>query len=240
MSSFAPIQLNYLVFDDDNEEINQHPLNVKIPGLNCNLIFINPKDFYIVEDDSFDIDSFKNKIAELTKGLPISLIATDWNMIDKTTNYNAINGLEIIEIMLAVNSKYRKCSFLIYSGKSNEASQILISKIQKEINDEANEPIYSLELLSLLLELKIKFSARGTRFDEIKILLKSEKTISQMVLNSLGKFDRNQIINTGNESFDGRTIGSLVDLISENNDLGLKFIREFIELSIANYSELHA
>lgn len=240
MSSYNPIQLNYIVFDDENEELNQNAIHVKIQGFDCNLVFINPNDFYIVENDEFDIEGFKNKITELTKGLSISLIATDWNMLAKTTNYNEINGLEVVEIMLGLNAKYRKVPFLIYSGKPNEASQVLIQKIQTEINNGKNEPIYSLDLLSLLLELRIKFCARNSRFDEITTLAKGEKTISQIVLNSLAKFDANQIINTGNETFDGRTIGSLVDLISENNDLGLKFVREFIELSIANYSELNA
>lgn len=240
MSSYDPIQVNYVVFDDENEELNQNAIHVKIQGFNCNLIFVNPSDFYIVESDTFDIEGFKNKIIERTKGLNIGLIATDWNMLAKTTNYSEINGLEIVEIMLGINFKYRKCPFLIYSGKPNEASQVLISKIQAEINNDKNAPIFSLELLSLLLELKIKFCARNSRFEEIVTLLKGQKTISQIVLNSLSKFEANQVINTGNETFDGRTIGSLIDLISQNNDLGLKFIREFIEISIANYSELNA
>ena len=49
----------------------------------------------------------------------------------------------------------------------------------------------------------------------------------------------NTIVNTGNGAFDGKKIGSLVDLISQNNDLGLKFIREFMELSIANYTKIN-
>lgn len=238
MSTTAPIQINYLVFDDENEEINQNIINVTIPGFGFNLVFINPNDFYVVEDDTFDIDGFKHAITEGTKGLFISMIATDWNMLKKTTNYNEINGLEIVEIMLSVNTKYRKCPFLIYSGKPNEASQILISKIQEEINTGQNEPIYSLELLSLLLELRIKFCARNSRFNEMIMLIKGEKTISQIVLNLLSNFGSNKIINSGNGAFDGKTIESLVDLISENNDLGLKFIREFMELSIANYTEI--
>ncbi|MEO8947305.1 MAG: hypothetical protein ABI308_02780 [Mucilaginibacter sp.] len=240
MSSFDPIQLNYLVFDDENEEKNQNALHVKIPGFTCNLVFINPNDFYQVDKDEFDIEGFTNHITQSTQGLFISLIATDWNMLAKTTNYNEINGLQVVEIMLGINQKYRKCPFLIYSGKPNEASQVLISKIQNELNNEDNQPIYSLELLSLLLELRIKFCARNSRFEEIVTIAKGQKSISQIVLNSLEKFNRNTVINTGNEVFDGQTFGSLVDLISQDNDLGLKFIREFIELSIANYSELNA
>ena len=145
----------------------------------------------------------------------------------------------IIEIMLSIHAKYRKCPFLIYSGKSNEASKVLISKIQAEINSEQNTPIFSLDLLSLLLELRIKFCARNSRFSEINMLVKGQKSISQIVLNLLSVFEENTVVNTGNGAFDGRTIGSLVELISQNNDLGLKFIREFMELSIANYTEVN-
>lgn len=240
MSSSPPIQINYLVFDDENEEINQNSLHVVIAGYSCNLIFINPNDYYVVENDTFNIDGFKHAIIEQTKGLSISLIATDWNMQAKTVNYNEINGLQIVEIMLSIHPKYRKCPFLIYSGKANEASQVIISKIQSEIDTGTNVPIYSLDLLSLLLELRIKFCARASRFNEIVTLAKGEKTISQIVLNLLSTFESNQVINTGNDAFDGKTIGSLVELISERNDLGLKFIREFMELSIANYTEISA
>src|SRR4051812_27786064 len=109
MSSFDPIQLNYLVFDDENEEQNQNALHVKIPGFSCNLVFVNPNDFYIVDKDEFDLEGFKSYITKSTQGLFISLIATDWNMLKQTTNYNEVNGLEVVEIMLGINPKYRKC-----------------------------------------------------------------------------------------------------------------------------------
>lgn len=244
MSSSSPIQLNYLVFDDENEEKNQNHLNVIISGFHFNLIFINPNEFYHVQDDIFDIDDFKQKIVDETKGLQINLVATDWNMLAKTANYNEVNGLEIIEILIHINEKYKKCPFLIYSGNPSEASKVLVSKIKAEVlqegnNEPKNEPISSLQLLSLLLELRIKFCARSSRFDEIKTLIKGQKTISLIVLNSLANFDGNSIINTGNEYYDGKKIKDLLDLISKDNDLGLKFIREFIELSIANYTELN-
>jgi len=240
MSSNDPIQLNYLVFDDEDEEKNQNGLQVKIPGFTCNLIFVNPTDFLIAEDNTFDIDGFKKEIVSKTKGYYISLIATDWNMLPQTTNHPELNGLEIVETLLKINEKYRKCPFLIYSGKPQEASNVLISKLKTEVcTDEVKEPIYSLELLSLLLELKIKFCARNSRFEEIMTLMKGEKTISQIVLNLLANFDSNLLVNTGNHNYDGKTIGSLVEMLSQDNDRGLKFIREFIELSIANYTEIN-
>lgn len=239
MSSSNSIQLNYLVFDDENEEKAQNLLRVKIPGVICNVIFINPLEFYNPEDDTFNAAAFEQQINEETKGYYISLVATDWNMLHETKNYKEVNGLQIIELLLTINEKYRKCPFLIYSGKPNEASNVLISKIKAELSDNPKEPIYSLQLLSLLLELRLKFCVRGTRFDEIVALIKGEKTISTIVLNSLTKFDSNLVINTGNDQFDGRTVESLISLISGNDDKGLKFIREFIELSIANYTKLN-
>lgn len=239
MSSGNPIQLNYLVFDDEDEEQNQNALKVKIPGFECNLIFFNPNHYYNADNNTFDITAFKEKIFNDTKGQHIDLIATDWNMLQATENHDEINGLAIIDILLELNTKYRKCTFLIYSGKPQEASNVILSKIRKEVCNKNQEPINAMEILSLLLELKIKFCARNQRFDEIITLIKGEKTISSIVLNLLASFDDNIVINTGNTFYDGKTIGSLIELISENNDLGLKFIREFMELSIANYSEIN-
>ena len=239
MASTDPIELNYLVFDDEDEERNQNLLNVKIPGFSCNLLFVNPVEFYNAENDTFDIEAFKSKIIEITRGRHISLVATDWNMMRSCSNYSEVNGLEIIEILLKINEKYRKCPFLVYSGNPNEASAVLIGKIRSEVCIDTNEPIYSLQLLTLLLELKIKFCSRNSRFNEIKTLIKGEKSISLIVMNLLATFDSNLVVNTGNEFYDGRTVGSLVNAISQDNDLGFKFVREFIELSIANYTELN-
>jgi len=88
--------------------------------------------------------------------------------------------------------------------------------------------------------LKIKFCKRDEhRFGEIIILLKESNTISNIVLNSILSFEKNLVINTGNSDFDGKKIADIVSGQSSENG-GLKFIREFIELSIANYTELNA
>jgi hypothetical protein len=87
--------------------------------------------------------------------------------------------------------------------------------------------------------LKIKFCKRDEqRFEEIKTLLKQSNTISNVVLDSLISFDENTIVNTGNSDYDGKRIADILDL--NHQDIGgLKFIREFIELSIAHYSNLN-
>ncbi|EJL69979.1 hypothetical protein [Chryseobacterium populi] len=238
MASSNKISLNYLVFDDEDEELNQNKTQVKVPGIECNLIFVNPVKYWNQETNEFDIDSFNTELDELLRGKQINLIASDWNMIPKTENYDEINALEIIKILVGKHEKFKKIQYLIYSGKPKEVSQVLVSGIQKDLAT-TEEPIYSRELLSLLLELKIKFSTRNERFNEINTLITNSKSISLIVLNTLSLFDENIVINTGNEDYDGQKIGYLLNLISENNDLGLKFIREIVELSIAHYSKLN-
>ena len=239
MSSNSQIRLNYLVFDDEDDEKNQNGMKVKIPGLAFNLIFINPNDSYIAENETFNIEGFEQEIIDKTKGQHISLIATDWNMVSESKNYPQVNGFQIIEILIKIKEKFKKCPYLIYSANPLDASRTLISKIRKEVCNEISEPINSLEILSMLLELKIIFCSRPTRFAEITKLLKSEKTISSIVLSLLTSFEEGLIINTGNENYDGRKIEVLIDMISKEDDFGLKFIREFIELSIANYTEIN-
>jgi len=239
MATNQKIPLNYLVFDDENDEHKLNLSQVRVSGMECNVIFFNPNDYFDPDKNEFEIDRFKTEIKTRTRGCQIHLVASDWNMLGKSENYPEVNALQIIEILLEIHDKYKKVNYLIYSGKPNEVSTVLIDKIKEEL-EEKNEPIYSKELLSLLLELKIKFSPRANRFDEIIAIINSAKTISLIVLNSLSLFENNTFHNTGNEMFDGRKIEDLLNLISQNNDLGLKFIREFIELSIANYSEINA
>lgn len=238
MASSNKILLNYLVFDDEDDEKNQNKLNVGIAGLECNLIFINPVNFWDNDTDEFKIEEFVEHLDSKLKGKQINLIASDWNMVPKTKNYEPINALAIIKILIEKHEKFKKIQYLIYSGKPKEVSEVIISEIKGEL-ESAEEPIYSKELLSMLLEMKLKFCSRNQRFNEINTLINNSKTISLIVLNSLNQFNRNTVHSMGNEFFDGRKIGSLLDLISLNNDLGLKFIREIIEVSIANYSSLN-
>ena len=234
----SKIPINYLVFDDEDEEINQNRAKVNVPGIDFNLIFINPVNFWDQDTNEFKIEEFINLLDEELKGKQINLIASDWNMVPETNNYVAINALEIIKILIKKHEKFKKIQYLIYSGKPKEVSEVIISEIKSEL-ESTDEPMYSKELLSKLLEMKIKFCSRNQRFDEINTLINNNKTISLIVLNSLSQFDRNIIHNTGNSDFDGKQMGDLLDLISENNDMGLKFIREFVELSIAHYSEIN-
>jgi hypothetical protein len=238
MASSNKIPLNYLVFDDEDEEFNQNRSNVKVPGINCNLIFINPVNFWDEETDEFKIDKFINHLDDKLKGIQINLIASDWNMVPKTKNHEPINALAIIKILVEKHEKFKKVQYLIYSGKPKEVSQVIISEMKKEFESE-DDPIYSKELLSMLLEMKLKFCSRPERFNEINTLINNNKTISLIVLNSLHQFDQNIIHKMGNEYFDGKKVGHLLDLISQNNDLGLKFIREIIEVSISHYTKLN-
>ena len=238
MASSNKILLNYLVFDDENDEENQNRINVKVPGIECNLIFINPVEFWDHDTDDFKIKEFEKYLDDKLRGKQINLIASDWNMVPETNNYGPINALAVIKILIKKNVKFKKIQYLIYSGKPKEVSEVIISEIKGEL-ESAEEPIYSKELLSMLLEMKLKFCSRNERFNEINTLINNNKTISLIVLNSLNQLDRNTIHSMGNEYFDGRKIGDLLNLISENNDLGLKFIREIIDMSIAYYSKLN-
>ena len=238
MSSSQPISLNYLVFDDDNDAKNQYQSNIKIPSCDCNMIFINPADFFDAESNVFNEEGFINDICEKTKGININLIISDWNILSSNEDgFSGIVGWDIIEYVIKAKDKLKSRSFLIYSADLKKASKYIIDRIKGDI--EKDDLITSLNFVTEILELKLKFCKRDdNRFTEIVTLLKSSNTISNIVLNSILNFDKNTVINTGNDHFDGKQIS---DLINDNPDInGLKFIREFIELSIANYTELNA
>ena len=238
MSTSNKILLNYLVFDDENEEISQNKSSVGVPGFDCQLIFVNPVNCWNQDTNEFELERFNSELEQVTLGKQINLIASDWNMVPQTVNHKEINALEIIKILVNKNPKFKKIQYLIYSGQPKEVSQVLLSEIQTDLQSN-DEPIYSKELLSMLLEMKIKFCSRKERFNEVNTLINSNKTISLIVLNALNRFDNNTVIKTGNDFFDDKKIGELLDLISKKNDLGLKFIREIIELSISHYTKLN-
>lgn len=238
MSSNQPLSLNYLVFDDDNDAESQYRSNITVPSYNCNLIFINPTEFYDAESNLFNGEQFISEIQKKTQGININLVISDWNILPANEDgFQGIVGWDIIEYVIKAKNKLKTRSFLIYSADLNKASQYIIDKIKKDI--EKNDLITSLNFISSILEIRLKFCKRDEqRFSEVVTLLKLSNTISNIVLDSVLNFDKNTIVKTGNKHFDGKKI---FELVNEHPDVqGLKFIREFIELSIANYSELNA
>lgn len=238
MSSSQPLYLNYLVFDDDNDAENQYRSNIAIPSYKCNLIFINPTDFYDAELNVFNEEQFISEIQNKTQGININLIISDWNILSSNDEgFSGIVGWDIIEYVIKAKDKLKTRTFLIYSADLHKASQYIIDKVKRDI--EKDDLITSLNFISKILEIKLKFCQRNEqRFSEVITLLKLSNTISNIVLDSVLNFDKNTIIKTGNKNFDGKRISELVN--DNPNIQGLKFIREFIELSIANYSELNA
>lgn len=233
------IKLNVLVFEDDAEQREILISKIKIAGFETVILFIDPVEYYDAKNDSFDKDGFLAIINEKVKGNYILLIASDWNLFDKTEKCPSIKGIDIIETMLSINPKFSKVQYLLYSSNVDEASKIILERIKENIDSRDNNEIGTINLLKLIFTARIKFIKRGPHFDEIIQLIMEEKSISSVVLNSLENFDETIVINTGNENFDGRKISHFLELIQKNDLGGLKFIKEFTELAIANYTELN-
>lgn len=231
MGHQSKIDLYYLVFDDDSDQEAIHRQNVTTKEYNCNLLFINPENFYNVESNNFDKEVFKKEVIKKSQGKEISLIATDWNLINKSDKFNGICGWDIIELVIEAKQKLENKRFLIYSGNTKYVSKFIAEKIRENDNIE-KLPI----VIEKLLKLRIKICSRNSQFEEILSALKDANTISSIVLNTIQSFGKHKI-NTGNKFYDGREI---VDILkSEEADIfGLKFIREIIELAIAKYSDL--
>lgn len=235
----SQIELNYLVFDDDTDAPNQYKNKIQIHGCIINSICINPVDFFDADSNTFNLEKFNNEIIEKTKGRNINLIITDWNIMQAHDGFNGIVGWDIIEMVLQAKEKLKSRTFLIYSSDIKRASNYILSKIKNEMDANPDDIISSLEFISKILNLQIKFCKRDEqRFEEIKILLRESNTISNIVLDSILSFDENMVINTGNSHFDGKKISDILNL--GDIDLGgLKFIREFTELSISHYSKIN-
>lgn len=230
MGNQSKIDLHYLVFDDEDQQKTLLTQLINISGCNCNLIFINPKDYIDEKTGSFNQEAFKSKVVEESQGKEISLIATDWKLI-KSDKFNGICGWDIIELVIEAKQKLENKRFLIYSGNIWEVSKFIAEKISENGITE-RLPI----VVEKLLKLRIKICSRNSQFEEILSALKDANTISSIVLNTIQSFGEHKMHNMGND-YDGNKI---VDILkSEEADIfGLKFIREIIELAIAKYSDL--
>ena len=231
MGHQSKIELYYFVFDDENQQKDLLIQTIKISGCNCNLIFINPKDYINEQTGSFDKETFKSKVIDESQGKEISLIATDWNLINKSDKFNGICGWDIIELVIEAKQKLENKRFLIYSGNTKYVSKFIAEKIRENDNIE-KRPI----VIEKLLKLRIKICSRNSQIEEILSALKDANTISSIVLNTIQSFGEHKMHNMGND-YDGNKI---VDILkSEEADIfGLKFIREIIELAIAKYTDL--
>ena len=236
----SQVELNYLVFDDDIDAPNQYNNKINIDGCQVNPIVINPLDSYNVDTNEFEFEKFKTEVLEKSKGRNINLIITDWNIIpDNKDEFVGIKGWDIIEKALEIKDKWKSKTFLIYSSDIKKASDYVIGKIKNELENQPDDIIPALNFISKVIELKVKFCRRDDqRFQEIKTLLRESNTISNVVLDSILSFDSNMVINTGNSDFDGKRIA---DILNTNSlDIGgLRFIKEFIDLSISHYSRLN-
>lgn len=236
------VSVYFIVFDDDSGQ-NKIIESKILDGLKEYDVYydlINPKDFVDIENNSFKNQEFKNFVFEKSKGKSISVIASDCNLI--TIEDFKLQGIDIVSLLLSDERKNYNVPFILYSGKLDEASRHIIEKIQIEAkNIQSNDvDINSIDILKHLMLAKIKFSGRNedSYCSEIIRLIKSEISIKDIIQNEFNKFGLTKI-NIGNSEYDGKSLDEIVSLIDNNDIRGQRFIKEFIDLSIANYAYLN-
>lgn len=233
----------FLVFDDDpaQEEIIRKKIIDQLGEYELEYDLINPKDFINLETNSFKEEDFKNYVFEKTKGKHISVIASDCNLI-KIENF-IYQGIDLISLLLTEVRKNYKCPFILYSGKAKDASTHIINKIKYEIENELEDDkdINSIQILKNLMEARINFSGRldDSYCDEIIKVIKSDLNTNEIIFNSFKKFGLTKI-NIGNNDYDGKSLDEVLELIYHQDIKGQRFIKEFLELSIAHYSNLNS
>lgn len=233
MGAKTNISLNYLLFDDDTAAEEKYKQEVTIRGCTCNIIYINPLKFYVADANKFNKEDFISHIKTQTRGKEINLIATDWNILEKDGSFSGICGWDVIECVIDANDKFKDKAFLIYSSDVSRVSDYINEKIKEGINLDTSIDSFT----NKALELKINFTKRAKNVSEKIIdLLSKRNTISNIVLDTIQSYHKNTI-NIGNDYFDERKISDILD--NDTNPTGIKFIRELIELSIANFTKLN-
>lgn len=236
------VSVYFIVFDDDpgQNKIIESKILDGLKEYEVSYDLINPKDFVDIERNSFRNEEFKNFVFEKSKGKSISVIASDCNLI--TIEDFKVQGIDVVSILLSDERKNYNVPFILYSGKLDEASRHIIKKIQTEAKDIENDQfdINSIDILKHLMLAKIKFSGRNqdSYCSEIIRLIKSEISIKDIIQNEFNKFGLTKI-NIGNSDYDGKSLDEIISLIDTNDIRGQRFIKEFTDLSIANYTHLN-
>lgn len=233
----------FLVFDDDpaQNKIIESRILENLREFEVYYDLIDPKQFIDLENSTFREDDFKDFVFEKTKGKTINVIASDCNLI-KIDEFT-VQGIDLISILLSETRKKYNCPFILYSGKAKDASIHIVNKIKKATDLEFKEQdsdINSITVLKNLMQARISFSGRNEESycDEIINVIKSDITINNIVLSSFSKFGLTTI-QTGNSDYDGKSLNEILELIDQNDVKGQRFIKEFIDLSIAHYTHLN-
>jgi hypothetical protein len=90
------------------------------------------------------------------------------------------------------------------------------------------------------MQARINFSGRNedSYCDEIVKVIKSDISINDIILSSFSKFGLTTL-QTGNSDYDGKSLDEILSLIDQKDVKGQRFMKEFVELSIAHYTNLN-
>jgi hypothetical protein len=232
----------FLVFDDDpaQDKIIESRILENLKEFEVDYGLINPKEFVDLESNSFKEEEFRNFVFEKTKGKTINVIASDCNLI-KIDEF-IFQGIDLISILLSESRKKYNCPFILYSGNAKDASVHIINKVRQaiEINLEEVNDINSISVLKNLMQARINFSGRNedSYCDEIVKVIKSDISINDIILSSFSKFGLTTV-QTGNSDYDGKSLDEILSLIDQKDVKGQRFVKEFVELSIAHYTNLN-
>ena len=151
----------------------------------------------------------------------------------KIGEFPGIFGWDVIEYAIKAKETFEKRVFLIYSSNMSDVQRHISNKIREGENFEESLNNFTKKALKL----KINFTNRNESVPQkIKDLLSENNTISNVVLDTIQSYHKNTIINMGHE-YDYKVISEILN--DDKNIQGIKFIRELIELSIANFTELN-
>ncbi|UEQ78352.1 hypothetical protein [Chryseobacterium arthrosphaerae] len=230
----SKIPICFLVIDNDStqREIIKKEVLRKLIEYDIHYYFYNPNNFMVEKDDDFVFDEtgFVKKIDEDTKGKSINLIAIDYNLLD-----DKLKGIDVVNILQDKSVKnFKNCQFIIHSAAINEASDRILKKIEEK---KGNKETLISEINNLINS-RISLSTKQKYPSEIVRNIKENMDVKSIIINAIEKLEL-VTINYGNSDFDGLSVSKLMNLFESDDLKGQRFIKEFIELSIAHFGSLN-
>lgn len=208
---------NIILFDDNTEQFNEIVIELQKDNYKIDLVNVL-EQFTTGTEPDFQFESFRGYCDEKIFNRTIDVIGCDMNL-------GFAQETAFIEILTHIRKSNKSCKLFLYSGS--------INKIVEAINEKGSNPQKEKPMRDLFKIQVEDIVSRDKVIEKIK-----EITASPSVLNIL----ENKINEIHNglflccfDEFKGLTKSDITRNIREYNEIGVRFITEFINYAVSGF-----
>lgn len=196
---------------------------LRAQGINVELIIIDSTDKDLYSDEKLDKEKLKQAIINKIEGKKIDIVGCDYELAS-----DVVNGVDVVQIIRGIRNKVK---IFLYSGKFEKIIGDILNGYKD--GDDASKAI-CLDKIKKIYGSKIEdFIERNdypARF--IGVLKKNDDTIDDVFLRKIHEYSGHKFKSCFPQ-FENKSLLEIAKEIENETHLGLKFIDELIEQTIA-------